>query len=167
MRNSSQVSTTHPCSMLSRMYWLSVGIMRPRAGPLRSLEIQKIQMSGGTIQPTHQSGIVANWRIVRQRGYRNCRVYRFSPDGQLVRSWGGAGAAPGCFVIPHSIALDGQGRVVVCDRENDRIQIFSSDGEFLNALNNVQADGCGLRSSRIYVRDRTSAWSQGPKVVAA
>jgi DNA-binding beta-propeller fold protein YncE len=65
-------------------------------------------------------------------GYGNCRVHRFSPTGELKRSWGSAGQGPGEFFLPHGIAVAADGRVFVCDRENDRIQIFSPDGEYLS-----------------------------------
>ncbi|MBI0374793.1 hypothetical protein JBE27_00485 [Streptomyces albiflaviniger] len=71
-------------------------------------------------------------------GYRNCRVHRFSADRQLVHSWGGPGAAPGHLVIPHSVTVDNEGRVLVCDRENDRIQLFSREGDLLDVWNDVQ-----------------------------
>jgi sugar lactone lactonase YvrE len=64
-------------------------------------------------------------------GYGNCRVHQFSPTGELKRSWGTAGQGPGQFFLPHGIAVHADGRVFVCDRENDRIQIFSPDGEYL------------------------------------
>ena len=34
---------------------------------------------------------------------------------------------------PHGLAMDSQGRLFVGDRENDRIQIFDQDGNFLDA----------------------------------
>jgi DNA-binding beta-propeller fold protein YncE len=64
-------------------------------------------------------------------GYGNCRVHQFSPSGELKRSWGVPGQGPGEFFLPHGIAVSEDGRVFVCDRENDRIQIFSPDGEYL------------------------------------
>jgi DNA-binding beta-propeller fold protein YncE len=64
-------------------------------------------------------------------GYGNCRVHQFSPGGELRRSWGVPGQGPGEFFLPHGIAVAADGRVFVCDRENDRIQIFSPDGEYL------------------------------------
>lgn len=65
-------------------------------------------------------------------GYRNCRVHRYSADGSLVTSWGSPGTVnPGDFNLPHGIALDNEGRVLVCDRENHRIQIFDQEGEYL------------------------------------
>jgi hypothetical protein len=66
-------------------------------------------------------------------GYGNARVHRFSPDGELLASWGEPGSGPGQFNLPHSIAVDRGGRVFVADRENSRLQIFSKDGEFLQS----------------------------------
>lgn len=66
-------------------------------------------------------------------GYRNSRVHRFSPDGQLISSWGNSGkSAPGEFHLPHSVWVDDQQLVYICDRENDRIQIFSASGDFVD-----------------------------------
>jgi sugar lactone lactonase YvrE len=65
-------------------------------------------------------------------GYGNCRVHQFSPTGELKRSWGTPGQGAGEFFLPHGIAVHSDGRVFVCDRENDRIQIFSPDGEYLS-----------------------------------
>ena len=71
-------------------------------------------------------------------GYGNARVHIFSPTGQLKRSWGTPGRGPGQFHLPHGIAIDANGRVFVCDRESDRIQIFSPDGEFLEEWTDTQ-----------------------------
>jgi streptogramin lyase len=68
-------------------------------------------------------------------GYGNARVHRFSATGELIGSWGEPGVGPGQFMLPHGIAVHPDGRVFVADRENDRIQIFSPDGEFLGEWN--------------------------------
>lgn len=64
-------------------------------------------------------------------GYGNCQVHRFSPDGKHLYSWGQPGSGPGQFVLPHGIWIDSQGRVLVADRENDRVQVFAQSGEFI------------------------------------
>jgi hypothetical protein len=71
-------------------------------------------------------------------GYGNARVHIFSPKGELKRSWGAPGRGPGQFHLPHGIAIDSEGRVFVCDRESDRIQIFSPDGEYLTEWTDTQ-----------------------------
>jgi DNA-binding beta-propeller fold protein YncE len=65
-------------------------------------------------------------------GYGNSRVHKFTPAGTLLFSWGEPGIAPGQFRLPHSVWVDKQERVWVCDRENNRIQIFDARGEFLS-----------------------------------
>ena len=65
-------------------------------------------------------------------GYGNARVHKFTPDGSLLFSWGAPGkTGPGEFHVPHGVWVHTDGRVLVADRENNRIQIFSPDGEFL------------------------------------
>ena len=65
-------------------------------------------------------------------GYRNSRVHRFSSEGSLLSSWGTPGKVePGEFHLPHSLWVDKQGSVYVCDRENSRIQVFTAEGKFI------------------------------------
>ena len=65
-------------------------------------------------------------------GYRNARVHRFDADGRLLGSWGHPGKTePDHFHLPHSLVVDARGLVYVCDRENNRIQVFAADGKFL------------------------------------
>jgi DNA-binding beta-propeller fold protein YncE len=71
-------------------------------------------------------------------GYGNCRVHQFAADGTLRRSWGDPGTGPGQFNLPHGIWCFADGRVLVADRENDRVQIFSPDGEFLDQWTDIQ-----------------------------
>ena len=81
----------------------------------------------------HPTEMIAhpNGDIYVTDGYRNARVHRFTHDGRLVTSWGTPGKGPGEFHLPHSIAIDPDGKLYVADRANKRIQIFSPDGEFL------------------------------------
>ncbi|HEX2280093.1 MAG TPA: hypothetical protein VHN13_23655, partial [Candidatus Tectomicrobia bacterium] len=39
--------------------------------------------------------------------------------------------APNQFHLPHSLMIDEDGIIYVCDRENNRIQVFSTDGQFI------------------------------------
>ncbi len=62
-------------------------------------------------------------------GYGNSRVMKFTKAGTFLRTWGRKGIGPGEFNTPHSVVVDKRGRVYVGDRENNRIQIFDSDGK--------------------------------------
>ena len=64
-------------------------------------------------------------------GYGNSRVHRFSAEGEFILSWGTPGAGPTQFTTPHSVWVDKDDRVLVSDRENNRIQIFSLEGDLL------------------------------------
>ena len=80
-------------------------------------------------------------------GHFNNRVVKYSKDGTFIKAWGRTGTGPGEFDLPHSIAIDSQGRVFVGDRSNARIQIFDKDGNFLE-----QWDQFGMVSG-IYITD--------------
>ena len=67
-------------------------------------------------------------------GYGNSRVVKFSATGKYLSEWGVKGTIPGAFDIPHAIELDDSGKVYVADRDNHRIQIFNSDGQFLKQV---------------------------------
>ncbi len=72
-------------------------------------------------------------------GYRNARIHRFDNDGRLKYSWGKPGKEhPYEFHLPHSLLVTRDDRVYVCDRENSRIQVFNTSGDFLT----MWADTC-------------------------
>jgi len=65
-------------------------------------------------------------------GYGNSRVHKFSASGEFLFSWGEPGkTAPGEFHVPHGVWVHTDGRVFVADRENNRIQVFTPDGKFI------------------------------------
>ena len=65
-------------------------------------------------------------------GYANARVHKFTPQGDLIKSWGGPGDGAGEFRLPHGIWIDRHERVLVADRENDRVQVFTQEGEYIS-----------------------------------
>lgn len=91
-------------------------------------------------------------------GYANARVHRFSAAGELLQSWGEPGTGPGEFHIPHCVLVTGDERLLVADRENDRLQVFTLDGRFLEAWTDmrrpsaVAQDGQGF----LYVTEMAS-----------
>lgn len=88
-------------------------------------------------------------------GYGNARIHRFTPDGQLVLSWGEPGDRPGQFVTPHDVCVDRDGRVYVCDRQNCRIQVFSPQGELIVLWRDVRwpCDVCLDADGHLYVAE--------------
>jgi peptidylamidoglycolate lyase len=66
-------------------------------------------------------------------GYGNSRIMKFSAEGKFIFEWGKKGNGIGEFNIPHGICLDQDENLLVADRENDRIQKFNKNGEFLKS----------------------------------
>lgn len=60
------------------------------------------------------------------------RVLKFNSDGEFISDFGEFGTEPGQFMQPHSLAVDSRDRLFVADRSNDRLQIFTQDGELLD-----------------------------------
>ena len=75
-----------------------------------------------------RAAVAQDGEIYVADGYGNARVHRFSPQGRLLASFGEVGPGPGQFMTPHSVIVDRQDRVLVCDRENDRVQVFDRAG---------------------------------------
>ncbi len=69
-------------------------------------------------------------------GYGNSRIIKFSSSGKFLFQWGEKGNGKGQFDLPHAVDLDGEGNVVVADRENGRIQKFDAKGNFLREWSN-------------------------------
>lgn len=67
-------------------------------------------------------------------GYGNAAIHCFDPDGSYQKTWGSPGRQPGQFRLPHGILLDGNDRLWVADRENNRLQIFDREGEVLTVV---------------------------------
>lgn len=63
-------------------------------------------------------------------GYGQFRVHRFDKQGNLVHSWGEKGEGPSQFALPHDVYVDERDRVLLCDRENQRVQLFDRSGAF-------------------------------------
>jgi hypothetical protein len=53
-----------------------------------------------------------------------------SADGLLKQSWGEQRSGPGQFALPHDVWVDPRDRVLVCDRENARVEMFSREGAY-------------------------------------
>ncbi|HUI77019.1 MAG TPA: 6-bladed beta-propeller [Bryobacteraceae bacterium] len=59
------------------------------------------------------------------------RISVFDKTGKFLRVIGKTGTGPGEFRTPHGLAFDSQGRLVVADRHNHRIQVLTKSGKFI------------------------------------
>ncbi|MEZ5489404.1 MAG: hypothetical protein R3F50_03685 [Gammaproteobacteria bacterium] len=108
------------------------------------------------------------WIADGHRGGNN-RIMKFSPQGDLLLQLGGGidslSREVSRFNDPHDLKIDSQGRLFVADRGNNRIQIFSQDGELLDIWTQFgRPSGIWIDSNdRILVADGMSGqqWNRG------
>lgn len=88
-------------------------------------------------------------------GYINSRVVQFTKEGKFVRIFGGTkGIASGQLTLPHGVAVDSKGRVLVSDSDNKRISVFDKDGKFLETWAAPSRGGIAVdRNDTVYVSD--------------
>ena len=92
------------------------------------------------------------------------RISVFDRNGAFLRVIGRSGTGPGEFRTPHAIAFDSQGRLVVADRHNHRIQILTKEGAFVaEYFNFSRTSGLAIDANDvIYAADSESDESRHP-----
>src|SRR4029077_2266324 len=97
------------------------------------------------------------------------RIIKFTPDGKFVKAWGSLGSKPSQFRNPHALVFDSQGRLLVADRVNGRIQIFDQDGKYLTEYRGFGAPS-GLfitKDDTLYATDYNSEGQKGTYIGSA
>jgi len=88
-------------------------------------------------------------------GYGNSVVHRFDADGAWIETWGGTET----FGVPHALAFAGPDRLLVADRDADRIVVLDpADGTIRDVWDKGFVHPMDLWASpegRIYVVDQT------------
>jgi len=115
--------------------------------------IQSIEHGAGPFNRPTKIAIAPSGDLYVSDGYGNARIHQFTPEGELIRSWGEPGRGPGEFNLPHSVSVLDDGRVLVSDRENDRLQLFTPEGEFIEEWADLQRPAATTiaRGGLIYV----------------
>jgi DNA-binding beta-propeller fold protein YncE len=100
------------------------------------------------------------------------RISVFDRNGKFLRTIGKTGTGPGEFRTPHDMVFDSQGRLIVADRHNHRIQILSKDGKYLGEYREFsRVSGLAIdRNDTIYAADSESdarrhpGWLKGIRI---
>jgi sugar lactone lactonase YvrE len=71
-------------------------------------------------------------------------IRKYDADGEFVASFGGFGDAEELFDFPSAVHVSAAGEVLVGDQNNDRVQVFDRNGQFLRCF--------GSRSSFFFSR---------------
>jgi sugar lactone lactonase YvrE len=91
-------------------------------------------------------------------GNTNARIVKFDRNGKFIKAWGHKGSGPGEFDTPHGLVLDAQGRLLVADRGNSRVQVFDQEGTFIAEWKQFgRPSGIALdRNDNLYAADSQS-----------
>ncbi len=100
------------------------------------------------------------------------RISVFDKNGKFLRTIGKTGTGPGEFRTPHGIEFDSQGRLIVADRHNHRIQILTKDGKFITEYTDFgRSSGLAIdKNDVIYTADSESTdkvhpgWQRGIRI---
>jgi DNA-binding beta-propeller fold protein YncE len=100
------------------------------------------------------------------------RISVFDRTGKFLRIIGKTGSGPGEFRTPHGLVWDSQGRLIVADRHNHRIQILTKSGSYIGELTQFsRASGIAIDANdTIYVSDSESdarvhpGWLRGIRI---
>lgn len=100
------------------------------------------------------------------------RISVFDRSGKFLRVIGNTGSGPGEFRTPHALEFDSQGRLIVADRHNHRIQILSKEGTFIAEYDDFgRTSGLAIDGNDvIYTADSESServhpgWQRGIRI---
>ncbi len=128
-----------------------VGPIGPPAGASKGNQVFKFSKDGKLLMTIGKPGgaaepeccyqpndviVAKNGDIFVSEGHGrgNNIVFKFDKTGKEIKHWGKLGTGPGEFDQPHALAFDSKGRLYVGDRNNNRVQIFDQDGNFISEL---------------------------------
>ncbi|MCK5941220.1 MAG: hypothetical protein KAI24_04550, partial [Planctomycetes bacterium] len=80
-------------------------------------------------------------------GYGKSWVHCYDKDRNYVKSFGGPGTDDGKMRTPHGLWMDTRGSeplLLVCDRENHRLQWFTLDGAFVRKMDQGLRRPCNV-----------------------
>jgi sugar lactone lactonase YvrE len=99
---------------------------------------------------------------------------KFTREGKYIKEWGRKGVAPGEFDIIHAMIFDHQGRLLVADRNNNRVQGFDQEGKFIGQFTQFsRPSGLAVdQNDVLYVSDSESesvsrnhyGWKRGIRI---
>jgi DNA-binding beta-propeller fold protein YncE len=100
------------------------------------------------------------------------RISVFDKTGKFIRTIGKTGTGPGEFRTPHSMVWDSQGRLIVADRHNHRVQILDKNGKYVGEYKEFsRVSGLAIdKNDTIYASDSESTprvhpgWSKGIRI---
>jgi hypothetical protein len=105
-----------------------------------------VYKSEGQYNPT-AIAVAPDGRIFVGDGYGLSWVHIYDKDRNYLKSFGGRGKEDGKMQTPHGLLMDTRGEeplLLVCDRENHRLQWFTLDGDFVRKMDQNLRRPCNV-----------------------
>lgn len=100
-------------------------------------------------------------RILVADGYGGALVHEVDGSDIAKPLCGEPGSGSGQFITPHAIRTLDDGRIVVADRDNSRLQIFTPQGQWLRSITDVHKPmALAIHNNEIYVTDQVPRLSR-------
>jgi sugar lactone lactonase YvrE len=92
------------------------------------------------------------------------RISVFDRSGKFLRTIGKTGTGPGEFRTPHALLFDSQGRLIVADRHNHRVQILTKEGKYITEYREFsRVSGIAIdKNDTLYAADSESDKARHP-----
>jgi len=136
---------------------------------------------GGAAEPGYfyaPNAVILNKKgeiyVTEGHGRGNDRILKFTNDGKLIKTWGKLGTGPGEFDVPHCMAFDSKGRLYICDRNNNRIQVYDQNDNYITEFRQFsRPSGIFIdKHDNLYVADSESesvsrnhdGWKRGIRI---
>lgn len=107
-------------------------------------EASGIYAEAGQFKPT-SIAVAPDGRIFVADGYGKSWIHAYDAERRYQKSFGGPGKDKGQLRTPHGLLIDTRAKtptLLVCDRENHRLQWFSLDGAVLRTLEKTVRRPC-------------------------
>ena len=70
----------------------------------------------------------------------NHRIQKLTTGGKFLHKFGDEGSGQGQFMYPCGVVVDSKNRVIVSDEDNNKVQVFSQDGDWLLTIDGTGND---------------------------